>query len=335
MENSSKIPLQVPVSIEGVGFKVPNQIVTNEDIVQTLNTTAEWIVEKTGIQERRFLEEHLVTSDLAVSAAEEALMNAGIEAKDVDVILLTTASPDQRIPSTALIVKEKLGAINAMPFDFTQLGCAAGTYAMYIATHLLQNPTIHNVLVISSEVLSRITSPQDRNTRMFFGDAAGAVVMQKSNGAHGILSFDFGSKLDYAVKITSGGTNSHLQEEPVTDFLQMNGRAVWKLATNMIPESISNAASNANLELDEIDYFILHQANLNIIDKVLMRLNIPREKGITTIEKYGNTGSASIFSCLYELMQKEEYLEGENVLITAIGAGFFWGSLCLKIGKNK
>ncbi|MBO2535958.1 3-oxoacyl-ACP synthase III family protein [Rummeliibacillus suwonensis] len=326
--------LTVPVTIQGVGFKVPDRIVTNEELTKTLETTDEWIREKTGISERRFLEENLVTSDLCLVACEEALKDANIEATAVDVIILTTASPDQKLPSTAMILKEKLGASNAIPLDLNQLGCAAGIYSIYVATHLLQNPTTHNVLVIGCEILSRITDPADRRTRVFFGDAAGAVLMQKSEGDYGILSFDVGSTLDFAVQITSGGTNTHLHDEAQNGFLQMDGKTVWRLANEKIPLSIKNALQLADLEIHDVDYLLLHQANLNIIKNVMDELQIPFNKTVTTIEEYGNTGSASIFSCLYKLLKERSVTEGKHIVLSAIGAGFYWGTICMKYAKN-
>ncbi|MDF1999842.1 ketoacyl-ACP synthase III [Peribacillus simplex] len=328
--------LKVPVNIQGVGFSVPGRVVTNEELTRSLDTTDEWIQTKTGIKERRYLEDHLVTSDLCVSASLKALKDAGVRAEDLDAIILTTTSPDQALPSTAMVIKEKLGADKAIPLDMNQTGCAGGIYSMYVATHLLQNESIKNVLIIGCEILSRISNPEDRTSRVFFGDAAGAMVLQKTNEGHGALAFDLDSSLNYAVAIPGGGTQPLPEgvDRSTSHFVKMNGREVWEQATKVVPKSIRNVIETAGLSVDEVDHFIVHQANLNIIKEVMKDLDVPLCKTSITVEEYANTGSATLFSALYRALENHKIAEGDTVVFSAIGAGFLWGSACFKYSKN-
>lgn len=283
--------LTVPINIQGIGFNVPSRVITNAEVIKGLDTTDEWIQSRTGIRERRFLEDSYVTSDLCLDACKEALIDAGITAKSVDAIILTTITPDKSLPSTAMILKEKLGALNAIPIDLNQTACAGGIYSIYLGAHLLQNKNINNVLVVGAEILSRITDPNDRATRVFFGDAAGAMVLQKTLEGYGLLSFDMMDELNHAVEIPGGGT-----ADPEIDnlFLRMDGREVWNTATKAIPSSIQNVVNSAGLTIEEIDHFIIHQANLNIIKEALYALDVPIQKTTITVQEYGNTGSATI-----------------------------------------
>lgn len=334
--NQNATGLSTPVNIQGIGFRVPDRVVTNEDLKEDLGLSDKWIHKKTGIKERRYLEDNLVTSDLCVLACEEALMDAGIKAEDVDVIILTTTTPDQRSPSTAMVIKEKLGAMNAIPFDLNQTACTGGIYSMYLGSHFLQNENINNVLIIGCEVLSRIMAKNDKRTRTFFGDAAGAMVLQKTGENRGLLSLDLDFELDYAVQIPGGGTVPLPEGEDyrTSQFVKMDGKRVWDVATKVVPISIRKAINEAGLEVNDIDHFILHQANLNIIKKVMEDLDQPLSKTTITIEEYANTGSATIFSGLYKALKENKISEGDNIVFSAIGAGFLWGSACFKYTKN-
>lgn len=332
----SSTGLTTPINIQGIGFNVPNRVVTNAEVVKDLDTTDEWIQAKTGIKERRFLEESYVTSDLCLDACVEALTDAGITAEDVDVIILSTVTPDKSLPSTAMVLKEKLGASKALPFDLNQVACAGGIYSIYLGAHLLQNKNINNVLVVGAEILSRYTDPSDRSTRVFFGDAAGAIVLQKTMDGYGLLSFDLKNELNDAVEIPGGGTESlrSFNKEAENLFIKMNGREVWNVATKAIPSSIQDVVHAAGLTIEEIDHFIIHQANLNIIKEALDVLDVPFEKTTITVQDYGNTGSATIFSSLYKAMKERKISDNDYIVFSAIGAGFLWGSLCFKYINN-
>lgn len=332
----NKTGLKVPVTIQGIGFAVPKKIVTNEAASENLDTTDEWIQNKTGIKERRYLEEGYLTSDLCIEACQEALLNADIRAEDVDVIILTTTLPDQRLPSTAMVIKESLGATKAIPIDLNQAACAGGIFSMLIGSHFLQNDGIHNVLVIGAEVLSRSLNHTDRSTKVFFGDAAGAIVLQKTSEGSGLLAWDIDTSINNAVQITGGGSKPLADGETLESSLQikMDGREVWNVATKAIPSSIRKVVESAGLVVEDVDHFLLHQANMNIVKAALKDLQVPLEKSTFTIQDFANTGSASLFSVFYKAMNEKKIKENDFIVFSAIGAGFLWGSLCFKYKKN-
>ncbi len=328
--------IRVPVTIQGTGFSLPQTVVTNEELCKNLDSTDSWIQEKTGIKERRFLSEEYVTSDLAIQAAEEALEQAGVSSQDIDAIILTTTTPDQRLPSTAMVIKEALGAANAMPIDLNQAACAGGILSTVIGTHLLQNELYNNVLVIGAEVLSRATNPRDRTTRVFFGDAAGAFVLQKTDEGYGLLAWDIDSTLNNAVNIVGGGSTplpEHISHEN-SQYIQMDGKEVWKVATKEIPLSMKRVIQKAGLESQDIDHFLIHQANYNIVKAALDDLNVSLDKTTFTVKDYANTGAASLFSVLYKAFRENRIHDGDYVVLSGIGAGFLWGSLCFKYKNN-
>ncbi|WP_229758597.1 3-oxoacyl-ACP synthase III family protein [Peterkaempfera bronchialis] len=323
------------MGIVGTGCHVPSDIVTNADLVRTLDTTDEWITSRTGIRERRWLEDGRTTSDMCVAAARQALENSGRAATDIDAIIVATFTYDQPLPSTALIVKEALGAANAFPLDLGQAACAGGVYGMLTAAHLLQNERLHNVLVIGAECLSRVTDPEERSTRVFFGDAAGAVVMSRTEPGHGLLSWDLDASLSHAVEIPSGGASLPTTAETVgrrQHFLKMDGRAVWVEATKRLPESIRATLDRAGLDPTAVDHYVLHQANLNIVHEAMDVLGVDRTRAGVTVDKYGNTGAATVFTVLHQAMERGEINRGDLLVISGIGAGFIWGTLCLRAG---
>ncbi|WP_327135943.1 ketoacyl-ACP synthase III (plasmid) [Streptomyces sp. NBC_01343] len=327
--------LQFPVGIVGTGCHVPSDVVTNADLVRSLDTTDEWIVSRTGIRERRWLEAGRTTSDMCVAAARQALENSGRTAADIDAVIVATFTYDQPLPSTALIVKEALGAFNAFPLDLSQAACAGGVYGMLTAAHLLQNDRMRNVLVIGAECLSRVTDPEDRSTRVFFGDAAGAVVMSRTDPGFGMLSWDLDASLSYAVEIPSGGASLPTTAQTVDErqqFLKMDGRAVWVEATKRLPESIRATLDRAGLEPGDIDHYVLHQANLNIVHEAMDVLGVDRSRAGITVDKYGNTGAATVFTVLHQAMERGDVNRGDLLVVSGIGAGFIWGTLCLRAG---
>lgn len=328
--------LAVPVTIAGTGLHLPEATVTNHELAETLDTSDEWIVSRTGIRERRRLAAELATSDMGGCAARSALAAAGLTAGDVDVIIVATYTNDQPLPATALIVKDVLGAHRALTLDITQAACANGVQAMLLGAHLLQSAVAEVVLVIAADCASRVTDPQDRTTRVFFGDAAAAVVLTRSStpGA-GLLGWDFGSELSYDVQIPGGGSRLPVTARTVADrqhFLKMDGRAVWDTATRRLPESIIGAADRAGLAIEEITHFFVHQANLNIINATMDKLGVPGHRAPITVDRLGNTGSAGVFTALHQSFSRQLVQPGDTYVMSAIGAGFQWGSLCLRHG---
>ncbi|GAA3567185.1 ketoacyl-ACP synthase III [Amycolatopsis ultiminotia] len=325
--------LRVPVGILGTGLAVPSTVVTNDDLAQTLDTDDEWIVARTGIRQRRFLEDGRAVSDLCVEAAVQALADSGTRPEELDAIVLATITPDQPLPSTALIVKEALGAHQAIPLDLNQAACAGGVLGFLLGAHLLQNRLLGRVLVIGAEALSRLTDPADRTTRVFFGDAAGAAVLGPTEAGYGLLSWDTGSLLSHSVEVRAGGSATPTTAETAEaggHFLRMDGRVVWQQATEKLPGSILAAVRRAGLAVADVRHFVLHQANRNIINYVMDQLDVGLERAGVTIDTLGNTGAATVFTVLHGARERGEVARGEHLVIAGIGAGFLWGSLCLR-----
>ncbi|MEV0091609.1 ketoacyl-ACP synthase III [Streptomyces sp. NPDC050738] len=328
--------LPVPFAVTGTGVHLPPAVVTNQDLTRLLDTTDEWIVDRTGIRERRRLAPELATSDMASDAARPALAAAGLTPADLDAIIVATYTWDQPLPSTALIVKDALGASRALTLDITQAACANGIQAVLLAAHLLQNPAFTHILVVAADCASRVTDPADRTTGVFFGDAAAAAVLTRT-GTHGsgLLSFDLGSHLDYGVQIPAGGSRLPTSDATASagkHHLAMDGRAVWNTATARIPQSITNAARHAGLSPDQIQHFFLHQANLNILTATMNQLGVPLDRAPITLDRIGNTGAAGTFTALHHALTHGELKPGDTYVLSAIGAGFQWGTLCLRHG---
>lgn len=330
----SPLGLPLPVRVAGTGLHLPEATITNQRLAQTLDTSDEWIVARTGIRERRRLAPDQATSDMCVAAAQPALEGAGLDPGDIDAVIVATYTYDQPLPSTALIVKDALGAHRALTLDITQAACANGLQALLIAAHLLQSPAARTVLLIAADCASRVTDPQDRTTGVFFGDAATALVLTRTQttGA-GLLGWHFGSELSYAVQIPAGGSRRPTSTQTRTDrqhYLKMDGPAVWDAATRHLPGSILAATEHAGLTIDEITHFFLHQANLNIIKTTLDKLAIPPDRVPITLDKLGNTGSAAAFTALHHVHSRQLLRPGDTYVFSAIGAGFQWGTLCLR-----
>lgn len=325
--------LRLPVGITGTGAYIPDRVVSNDEVAAGLDTTDEWIRSRTGIRERRFLAEGETTSDMCVAAAEAALSDAGVHPGALDAIILSTFTYDQPLPSTALLVKERIGALRALPLDLNQAACAGGVYGLWLAGHLLQNEELGCVLVIGAECLSRCTDPQDRATRVFFGDAAGAAVLERTRPGYGILSWHADSLLSHAVEIPAGGSRMPASAETVADgghFLRMDGRAVWKEATENLPASVEIAVATAGHRVADVDRFVFHQANLNIVKEAMRVLGQPMDKAAVSVDRLGNTGAATVFVGLHDSFAERRIRTGDLVVVSAIGAGFLWGSLCLR-----
>ncbi|GLZ78478.1 3-oxoacyl-[acyl-carrier-protein] synthase 3 [Actinorhabdospora filicis] len=324
--------LPVPVAVLGTGIHLPPRVVGNRELTESLDTTAEWIVSRTGIRERRWLEPELATSDMCVPAAEAALAAAGRSALDVDAIIVSTYTYDQPLPSTALIVKDRLGAAGALPLDLTQAACVGGLQAVLLAAHLLQNPATGTVLVVAADCASRVTDPADRTTRIFFGDAAAAVVLGRATDG-GLLAHHHGSQLSYDVEIAAGGSRLPVSAETLAagrHYVHMDGRAVWKSATVNLPDSITTAAARAGLTPSQIDHYFLHQANLNILTEALATLGVPPERAPITLDRLGNTGGAGMLTALHEVAGAGRLRPGQAYAMAAIGAGFQWGTLIFR-----
>ncbi|MFJ3387272.1 3-oxoacyl-ACP synthase III family protein [Lysinibacillus sp. NPDC086135] len=319
-----------PIGILSSGMYVPKNEVSNNDLSESLDTSDEWIVTRTGIKTRRFVDESEATSDLCIAAAKEAIENASISPEEIDAIIIASFTPDQILPSTSVIVKDALGIKNAITLDLNQAACAGGIYGLFLGTHLLQNPSINNVLVIGAESLSKYTNPLDRTTRVFFGDAAGAIILNYKEDGYNLMSWNLDSELSYKVEIPAGGSRKPTSFRTVDNnehYIKMDGRTVWEMATKYLPNSIRSVINDMDLSPDDIDHYIIHQANLNIIKEVLKELNQPEYKTTINIDKYGNTGAATVLTVLHQALANNTLSRDESIVIGGIGAGFIWGAL--------
>lgn len=320
--------------IIGTGMAVPSKVMTNADIEKLVDTSDQWIVERTGIRERRVLEEGRTTSDLAAEAGRNALAAAGIEAHELDAIICATISPDSPLPATAVIVQQKLGA-SCPAFDLAA-ACAGFLYGMTVADGLIRTGSFRRVLVIGVEILSRWLDWTDRNTCVLFGDGAGAAVLAASpEEGRGLLSthiFADGGQAQL-LHIPGGGISCPASNDSVAQrqhFVKMNGRGVFVHAVRNISRASQTAMEANGLGPDDIDWVIAHQANLRIIEGVAEKCKLPLSKFYLNIHKYGNTSSASIPIALDEAVREGKIQPGQRLLFCALGAGFSWGSALVR-----
>jgi len=321
--------------ILGTGSYAPQKIITNKDLEKFVETSDEWIVERTGIRERRQAAPDEVTSDLAVKAAIPALEMARTRAEEVDLIILGTITPDMPMPSTAAFVQQKLGAKNAAAFDISA-ACAGSLFAISVADQFIRTGMYKRVLVIGAELLTRVLNWKDRNTCVLFGDAAGAIVLGPSEESdRGIVSTFLhtdGAHTDI-LTIRGGGSRYPATEQSVKDSLHtvaMNGREIYKFAVRALAEQVNEVVSRHGLTVDQVDHVIAHQANTRIISSVLEKANIPLEKCFLNIAKYGNTSSASLPITLDEANRSGRLKRGDKVVMMAIGAGMAWGGALVR-----
>ena len=319
-----------------VGVGVPPGILTNADLTRMLDTSDEWIVERTGIRER-----HIATADQSVAmlsceASEKALERAGLTAKDLDAIVLGTASPDRLLPSTACDLQALLGADNAAAFDIGA-ACPGFVFATTVAEGLIASGQSETVLVVGAEKLSTITDFQDRSTAILFGDGAGAAIVRKSTGSNGrgILSTFIKSdgRLAPLLYRPGGGSSDPISEKVVCNrshYMKMAGREVFKAAVLAMAEACDEALERAGVTADEIDLLIPHQANIRIIEATAKHAGISMDKVMVNVDRYGNTSSASIPLALDQAIAEGRVKQGSLLLLVAFGAGFTWGSTVIR-----
>lgn len=322
------------VGIIGMGCYVPEKVLTNHDLEKMVETSDEWIVDRTGIRERRIADATMATSDLAAKAAEAAIANAGITADDIDLIIVATATPDMFFPSVACLVQDKLKASKAAAFDLAA-GCSGFVYGLVTGSQFIRTGLYKHVLVIGAETLSKILDWQDRNTCVLFGDGAGAAVLGVVEEGYGILGSDLGA--DGAggdlLKIPGGGSRNPSTADTVANrlhYVHMNGNEVFKFAIKVMGEAAVRALHNAGLEHDDVDCLVPHQANIRIIQSAAKRLKLPMEKVMINVDKYGNTSAASIPIALNEAVQSGKIKKGDTVVLVGFGAGLTWASCVIK-----
>lgn len=326
------------VGISGIGTYVPERVLTNDDLSKMVDTSHEWIVERTGIEERRIADENISSADLGVKAALKALEDANTSPEEIDLVLVTTATPDYIFPSTACIIQDEIGAKNAAAFDL-QAGCSGFVYGMATGASFIMTGAYEKVLVIGAETLSKITDWEDRNTCVLFGDGAGACVLERCEEGYGILSFELGADGSGGEKLIlpAGGSKKPASMETVENgehYLKMDGREVFKFAARKMPEATLSVLEKANLSLEELDFLVPHQANLRIIDAAAKKLKFDRDKICVNLNKYGNISTASVPVSLEEVVKEGRVKKGDNVVLVAFGAGLTWASLALKWSKE-
>jgi len=320
----------VSAGIMGLGFYVPPKIMTNDDWSTIVDTSDEWISTKTGIKERRIADESICTSDLAVMASVEAMKDAGIESGDIDLIILATSSPDVPLSSTASIIQNKLGCKKAAAFDINAV-CSGWIHALEIGAKFVITPEYENVLVIGSEVYSRIVNWDDRATCVLFGDGAGAAILQKVEDGKGIIGSWLQSDGSGAevIQIPAGGVKNPISSDRFIggqQYFHMDGREVWNFAINAFPQAVKKVLMKIKMEIDDIDMIIPHQANYNIIEAGMLNLGLSMDKVFTNLDKYGNTAAASVPIALAESVKKGMIKQGDLVITVGFGGGLAWGA---------
>lgn len=326
------------IIVKGTGYYVPEKIITNDDIAKVVDTSDEWIFERSGIR-RRHVSENESASDMAVKSARAALEDAGISASEIDLVVVTTVTPDMLFPSTACLLQAKLGIRNNIPCFDLEAACTGFVYGMEVATSMMQSGKYKNALVVSSERLYPILNPADRSTCFLFGDGSGAAVLSCSDERGvGIIGNVLGADgaATAVLKIPAGGSLMPTSPETVRDglhYLQMDGREIFKNAVRIMQEKALDVLDLCGVKPEEISLLIPHQANIRIIETVAKRLHIPREKVYVNIEEYGNTSSASIPIALAQAARSGAISEGDYVLLVAFGAGLTWGATLIKWHK--
>ena len=320
--------------ITGTGSWLPPRRVTNDDLVaqlagQGIETSSEWIVERTGISARHFAERDAAASDLALQAAHRALEAAGRQAQDIDLIIVATSTPDMVFPSTAAILQHKLGITNGCPVFDVQAVCSGFVYALTVANSMIQSGAANRVLVVGAEVFSRILDFQDRTTCVLFGDGAGAVVLEASDQP-GILASDLHADGSHVGILCVPGHvyGGQILGDPL---LKMDGQAVFKLAVGVLEKAARAVLDKAGLTEADIDWLIPHQANIRIMQSTARKLKLPMDKVVVTVDQHGNTSAASIPLALDHAVRAGQVKPGQTVMLEGVGGGFTWGAVLLKM----
>jgi 3-oxoacyl-[acyl-carrier-protein] synthase-3 len=315
----------------GIGSYLPSRVVTNEELARKVDTSDEWIVQRTGIRERRIAAPGELTSDLARKAATAALNDAGLDPQAIDLIIVATSTPDQTFPASAVTVQAGLGINHGAAFDL-QAVCSGFVYALATADSLLKSGNFKRALVIGAETFSRILDWSDRTTCVLFGDGAGAVVLeaqqQEGGSERGVLTTHLRSDGRHRNKLYVDGGPSSTQ---TVGHLRMEGRAVFKHAVSMITDVITDAFKATGTSAEDIDWFVPHQANKRIIDDSAKKLGIAPQKVVITVDKHGNTSAASIPLALDVARRDGRIKKGDLVLLEAMGGGFTWGSALMRL----
>ena len=324
----------IPAGIVATGSYVPPRVLTNFDLEKMVDTSDEWIRSRTGIEQRRIADPEVPTSALAIRGAEATLARAGLGPEELDLIIVATVTPDMFFPCTASIVQRQLGASRAAAFDLL-VGCTGFVYGLAVAREMVATGAFRRVLVMGAETLSKITDWQDRSTCVLFGDAAGAALVAPVPEGRGVLAYSLGNDGENAdaLLIPAGGSRMPATAETVAErlhYLQMVGGEVFKFAVRAMVDSAVEAVTRAGLTMADIEVVIPHQANVRIIDAAAKRLDIPFDRFVCNLDRYGNTSAASIPLALDEAVREGRVREGDHVLLSSFGAGLSWASMVLR-----
>ena len=315
--------------ITGWGFYVPPKVLTNADLEAMVNTSDAWIFERTGIRERHIVEGDEVTSGMATKAAKEALARARMRGEDLDAIIIATTSPDYFLPTAACLVQESLGARKAAVFDLGA-ACAGFVYGLAVARGLVASGAARKILLVGAETISRFIDWTDRATCVVFGDGAGAVVIEASAAGAGIQSTALhgDGRQKKHLRLEGGGAlhPASRRDDLASDFIQMNGPEVFKLAVPAMADAAKEALAQAGLRLEDVDLFVPHQANTRIIEAVAKRLGLDRSRVFIDIDRFGNTSAASIPIALCDAVGQGRVRQGDTLVFAAFGGGMTWGA---------
>lgn len=327
--------LDYQVCIAGTGSYVPEKVLTNEELAKRVDTSDEWIFTRTGIRERRIAAEGEFTSHMASNAARKALEQAGMDASEIQLIIVATITPDTITPATACYVQQQLGASNAVAFDISA-ACSGFLYAMKISKRMIADGAFENALIIGAEKLSAFVNWEDRTTCVLFGDGAGAAVLRRAAPEEGaILATEMGTdgNLTHLLNIPGGGSACPITASNVNDHLAtlaMQGKEVFKHAVNRMKESAEIVIQRAGLQADDIACVIPHQANLRIIDAIAERLSVPEGRVFVNLDKYGNTSAAAVAIALDEANRTGAFKRGDNIVMVVFGAGLTWAAAAVR-----
>jgi 3-oxoacyl-[acyl-carrier-protein] synthase-3 len=306
-------------------------VVTNDDLMQYIDTSDEWIRERTGIRERRMASQEEALSDIALPACRDALAQAGVEGKDVDLIIVATVTPDMMFPSTGAILADALGSTDAAAYDLSA-GCTGFMYALAQGYGMIAGGLSQRALVVGGDLLSKILDWEDRSTLVLFGDGAGAVVLEAGT-EKGFIGFELGADGSGGANLWLPGSGSRHFDDP-HGYVKMNGREVFKFATRVLVQSAQDLLDRCGMTMEDVDLYIPHQANVRIIDHATRKLGVPSERVVINVDRYGNTSSGSIPLALADAAADGRLKPGQLVLMTGMGAGLTWGSALMRWTKE-
>jgi 3-oxoacyl-[acyl-carrier-protein] synthase-3 len=315
------------IGITGLGCHVPERVLTNDELSTLVDTTDEWIVERTGIRERRIAADDEALTDIALPAARQALADAAVEPHEIDLLICATVTPDMMFPTSSALMADELGMPDAAAYDLLA-GCTGFVYAIAQAYGMLASGVSRRALVVGADVLSKILDWHDRSTLILFGDGAGAVVMEPVERG-GFLGFELGADGGGGEHLWLPGSGSRHFESP-DGLVKMNGREVFKFATRVMVSSAEAVLATCGRTIDEVDVYVPHQANVRIIDHAARKLGVPQEKVVVNVDRYGNTSSGSIPLALADARDDGRLRDGQLVLMTGMGAGLTWGSALIE-----